>query len=186
MKMIKSVLLVTVLSLPALSAAHATDLNPPEPVDVSAMSGFYLRGDAGASFLNWTGGSNDTSWIAGGGVGYQYSDFLRMDATVNRSGNYTIAPGSTINTTTVMGNVYFDWKNESAFTPYVGAGIGYGWVNGPIFPGNNGLALGANAGVAVDLTSNLAVDVGYHFRDIGSTAPHIQEHQVTAGLRFKF
>jgi outer membrane autotransporter protein len=109
-----------------------------------------------------------------------------MDATISRSGDYTIAPGSTINTTTVMGNLYFDLKNDTAFTPYVGAGVGYGWVSGPLYPGNNGLALGVNAGVSVDMTSNLAVDIGYHYRNIGSTAPKIDEHQVTAGLRFKF
>lgn len=186
MNIFKTVLLAGAMSLPLVSGANAADPNPDVPSDAATTSGFYLRGDAGASFLNWSGGSNDTSWVAGGGVGYQYNDFLRMDATIDRSGAYTIAPGSTINTTALMGNVYVDIKNSTAFTPYIGGGIGYGWVSGPVYPGNNGLALGLAAGVSVDMTTNLALDVGYRYRDIGSSLPHTQEHQVTAGLRFKF
>jgi opacity protein-like surface antigen len=186
MNKFKTVLLVGVLSLPMVAMAQAADQDAPIPSEASTMTGFYLRGDVGASFLDWTGGDNDTTFVVGGGVGYQFSDFLRADVTVDTTGDYTVAPGSTINTTAVLGNVYFDWKNDSAFTPYVGAGIGYGWISGPVFPGNEGLALGLAAGVSVDMTSNLAVDVGYRFRDIGSTAPNTREHQVTAGMRFKF
>jgi opacity protein-like surface antigen len=186
MNKFKMMILAGVVSVPMIAAAHAADQGADVPSEASTMSGFYLRGDAGASFLNWTGGSNDTTWVGDVGVGYQYSDFLRMDVTAEHTGDYKIAPGSTINTTAVMGNVYFDLKNDTAFTPYVGAGVGYGWVSGPAYPGNNGLALGVNAGVSVDMTSNLALDVGYHYRNIGSVAPKVDEHQVTAGIRFKF
>ena len=183
MNFLKSAVLAGVVILPMGAASQAADQDPYVPSETSTMSGFYLRGDVGASFLNWSGGNNDTAVVGGGGVGYKAGDFLRMDVTLDHTSDYTIAPGSTINTTALMGNVYLDWSNGSAFTPYVGAGIGYGWVSGPV---NDGLALGLAAGVAVDLTNNLAVDVGYRFRDIGSSSPHVEEHQVTAGLRFKF
>ncbi len=186
MNILKSILLAGVVALPLSVAARAADNIPVVPSEVSTMSGFYLRGDVGASFLNWSGGNDDKAWVAGGGVGYQYNDFLRMDMTVDRSGQYSIAPGAKIDTTALMGNVYFDWKNDSAFTPYVGAGVGYGWVQGPGFKDDHGLALGLAAGVSVDVMSNLALDVGYKFRDIGISGPDTMEHQVTAGLRFKF
>ncbi len=40
--------------------------------------------------------------------------------------DFVVHPGADMSTTTVLGNLYFDWANDSAFTPYVGAGIGYG------------------------------------------------------------
>ncbi len=186
MNILKSVVLAGVVALPMSFAAQAADNNPVVPSELSTMSGFYLRGDLGASFLTWSGGNNDTAWVAGGGVGYQFNDFLRMDMTVDHTGQYSIAPGAKIDTTAVMGNVYLDWKNDTAFTPYVGGGIGYGWVKGPGFKDDKGLALGLAAGVSVDMMSNLALDVGYRFRDIGISGPDTMEHQVTAGLRFKF
>ncbi len=186
MNILKSILLAGVVALPLSVAAQAADADPSVPSEVSTMTGFYVRGDLGASFLQWSGGANDKAWVGGGGLGYQYNDFLRMDMTVDHTGQYTIAPGAKIDTTAVMGNVYFDWKNDTAFTPYIGAGAGYGWVKGPGFADDKGIALGLTAGVSADVMSNLAVDVGYKFRDIGISGPDTMEHQVTAGLRFKF
>jgi opacity protein-like surface antigen len=77
-------------------------------------------------------------------------------------------------------------ENDSAFTPYVGAGVGYGWVNRDLGADRSGLAAGLSAGVAVDLTSNIAVDVGYRFRDTMIKGSNPLEHQVTAGIRFSF
>jgi opacity protein-like surface antigen len=186
MNMFKTIMLAGAVLLPMSVVANATDIAPTMPTESSMLTGFYLRGDVGASFLNWSGGDNDTALVAGGGVGYQYNDFLRMDLTGDFSGGYNIAPGATIDTTTILGNVYFDWKNGSAFTPYIGGGVGYGWAYGSGFKDDAGLAVGLAAGVAVDLTNNLAVDVGYRFRDIMISGDDPTEHQVTAGLRFKF
>jgi opacity protein-like surface antigen len=186
MNMFKVALLVGAVSLPMVVSAQAADADPGVPTEVSTMTGFYLRGDAGASFLQWSGGKDDTSWTAGGGVGYQYNDFLRMDVTADWSGNYNIAPGAKLGTTTVLGNVYFDWKNDSAFTPYIGGGLGYGYAYGDGYADDTGLALGLAAGVSIDMTSNLAADFGYRFRDIMVKGDDPMMHQVTAGLRFKF
>ena len=176
-----SLLSTAMLGLVALSA-QAADYTPDVPSDVDTSSGLYIRGDAGWSFLEWSGGQDDSDFVVGGGIGYQWSDMLRSDLTIDTSGSYKVAPGSEISTTAVMGNVYLDWANDSAFTPYLGLGAGYGWVsNNP-----DGLALGASAGLAVNLTSNLDVDVGYRFRDIMSKGPDVMEHQATVGMRFKF
>jgi opacity protein-like surface antigen len=186
MSMIKSILVAGVISLPMVVSAHAADADPSMPAEVSTMTGFYLRGDAGASFLKWSGGDDGTSWVAGGGVGYQYNEFLRMDVTADWTGNYDIAPGAKIGTTTALGNIYFDWKNDTAFTPYIGGGLGYGYAYGDGYDDDTGLAAGLAAGVAVDMTSNLALDVGYRFRDILVSGDDPMFHQVTAGIRFKF
>ena len=91
--------------------------------------GFYLRGDLGWSFLDW--GDDDSAFAVGGGVGYQFNDYLRSDLRVDWSGDYDIGDGADASLTTVLGNIYFDWANDSIFTPYVGAGAGYGWASMP-------------------------------------------------------
>jgi opacity protein-like surface antigen len=189
MKTLKSPLLASVIAAPLAVQAQAADLGADEtsPVTDPSMIGLYLRGDMGWSFLDVNGADNDDTWVAGGGVGYQFNDFLRADITGDFSGDYEVAPGADISTTTVLGNVYFDWANESMFTPYVGAGVGYGWVNGSgLAVDDDGIAFGATAGVAVDITNNIAVDAGYRYRNIDVSGDNVQEHQAAVGFRFKF
>jgi opacity protein-like surface antigen len=189
MKILKTILLAGVVAMPLAVSAQAADLGPDEasPVTDTSMIGLYLRGDIGWSFLDVNGLDNDDTWVAGGGVGYQFSDFFRADITGDFSGKYEVAPGAEISTSTVLGNVYFDWANESMFTPYVGAGVGYGWVNGDgLAVDDDGMAVGAAAGVAIDLTNNILVDAGYRYRNIDISGDNVQEHQATVGFRFKF
>jgi opacity protein-like surface antigen len=81
-----------------------------------------------------------------------------------------------------MGNAYLDIANDSAFTPYVGVGAGYAFVKGA----NDGVALAGMAGVAVDLTQNIALDVGYRYRQTLVSGADPKEHQIMTGLRFSF
>ncbi len=187
MSYLKTLLLVGVVAVPMSISAQAADIAPDVPTDVeTTTSGLYVRGDVGWSFLEWNGGADDDAFVAGGGIGYQFNDMFRMDVTGDFTGDYQIAPGAEISTTTLLGNAYLDFANDTMFTPYVGAGVGYGWVNGTGTTDRDGLALGLAAGVAVDLTSNLAVDVGYRFRDIMTSGSDTMEHQATVGLRVKF
>jgi opacity protein-like surface antigen len=189
MNALKTILLATVVAMPLAVSAQAADLGPDDSSAVSdpTLTGLYLRGDIGWSFLDVNGADNDNSWVAGGGVGYQFNDFLRTDITGNFSGDYQVAPGADISTAAVLGNVYFDWANESMFTPYIGAGAGYGWVNGSgTATDDSGLALGAAAGVAIDITNNIALDAGYRYQNINVPGDNVQEHQATVGFRFKF
>lgn len=185
MSRFKTLLLAAAVLLPVAGVAKAADYTPEPQVDAATM-GMYLRGDLGASWLRSSGWSKDSAMAFSGGVGYQYTDYLRGELAVDWSGRYKVAPGARISTAAIMGNVYVDAKNDSMFTPYVGAGVGYGWVNGSGTPDRSGVAFGAQAGVAVDLTSNLAIDVGYRFRDIAVKGPDPREHQIMTGIRFKF
>jgi opacity protein-like surface antigen len=161
--------------------AIAADISP-APMDVESSSAFYLRGDAGWSFLEWNGGDDDSDFTVGGGFGVQLNEMLRTDVTIDHSGTYRIGPNDTLSTTALMGNVYLDVANDSMFTPYVGVGAGYGWVSGA----NDGFALGAAAGVAVNISDNLALDAGYRFRDVMTDGPDVQEHLTSVGMRIKF
>ncbi len=188
MKVFKSVLLASVIALPMAVAAKATDMAPSIPSEVATNSGIYFRADVGPSFLNWSGGSNDWTYVGDFGIGYQFDDSYRADITGNWTGAYKVAPGATIDTRMVLGNMYYDWKNDSAVTPYIGAGIGYGWTDatGPGYSNASGVAVGLTAGASFAMTNNLALDVGYRFHDILTGGSTPAEHQVTAGLRVKF
>ncbi len=196
MKFFKATILAGAVMLPIAMSAQAADIDDPvvdesapadpAPADPSLI-GLYLRGDVGWSILDVQGGSDDDNFVIGGGIGYQFSDLFRVDVTADFSGEYEVAPGAEISTATVLGNLYFDWANDTMFTPYVGGGIGYGFVDGSgAAVDDDGLAYGAAAGVAVGLTDNLDVDVGYRFRTISISGDDTQEHQGAVGMRLKF
>ncbi|HUR44184.1 MAG TPA: outer membrane beta-barrel protein, partial [Aestuariivirga sp.] len=87
---------------------------------------------------------------------------------------------------TVLGNLYFDIPTNTAFTPYVGAGVGYGWASIDNAKDKDGLAYGLMAGVGIDLTDNITLDAGYRFRDVMTSGSDPMEHQILTGLRFEF
>ena len=186
MKIFKLILLAGFAVLPFAAAANAADVEPPPVAEENDVTSFYLRGDLGWSFLEWSGGDDDSAFSLGGGVGYQFNENMRADVTADWSGEYNVAPGADMSTTTVLGNLYFDWANDSPFTPYVGAGIGYGWVDDTPSGNDSGIAYGLAAGVSMGLTDNIDLDVGYRFRDIMISGPDPMEHQVSAGVRFNF
>jgi opacity protein-like surface antigen len=196
MKYLIATILASVAVLSFAMSAQAADIDDPvvedpvvedpAPADPSLI-GLYLRGDAGWSILNVDGDDDDDNFVVGGGIGYQFSELFRVDVTADFSGEYEVAPGAEISTATVLGNLYFDWANDTMFTPYLGGGVGYGFVDGSGgIADDDGLAYGAAAGVAVGLTDNLDLDVGYRFRMIDISGGDTQEHQGTVGMRVKF
>lgn len=187
----------------------------------SAVGGWYLRGDigyAGAKFKrskyttidncvddcggspNPTFGSNELfgklkgSFLLGGGVGYQVTDYFRTDLTVDymtraKFNGYTVGANcgggidcrsdehGRMSALSILANAYVDLGNFNGFTPYVGAGIGGTHVKwGDLYAANyNTTQQGAAnwrftwalmAGVSYDLTENLKLDAGYRFRRI--------------------
>jgi len=152
--------------LAGTALSNAADLYEPPIVEVVPevrtihSGGWYLRGDIGYSH-NSVGGVSyyqgsatltgdfekhdlGESWSLGGGIGYQATDYFRMDITVDHafaadfdgsSASGVINCGTATGVcdyedtgdlaiTTVMANAYIDLGNYSGFTPYVGGGIG--------------------------------------------------------------
>ncbi|GAB0498484.1 hypothetical protein MMPV_009829 [Pyropia vietnamensis] len=138
---------------------------PPEVVPVS-VGGWYLRGDIGYAHMqthdvryfqgtNFTGRFEkhdfSSTWMIGGGIGYQATDYFRVDATLNHYFETDFEGSSAtgaacngagvageicnfednaeVNVTTLMANAYFDLGNFKGITPYVGAGIGGAYVH---------------------------------------------------------
>ena len=169
-------LLLTAAVLP-LSHAVAADYDPPvfveqaeEVVPVEVGSGWYLRGDIGYIVSQDTGryeyrisaggtstdssfnsASLDNDFTFGGGVGYQFNEWFRADATVD--GFRSDFSGSTrsagpcsddpnldgtgcrssdsadMSAISVMANGYVDLGTYAGFTPYLGAGLGFSYVS---------------------------------------------------------
>lgn len=71
---------------------------------------------------------------------------------------------------TVMLNGYYDFHNDSIFTPYVGAGIGFADMTlkisseeGAASKSKVKFAYGLKAGVGIEVAKNVTVDVGYRY-----------------------
>jgi opacity protein-like surface antigen len=188
MRGLRTTFVIAAVALGALPAL-AADADPPEVADTPAATyekmGFYLRGDLGWSFLEWGGGDDDSAFAVGGGAGYRFNDNLRTDLRVDWAGDYDTG-GDDLGVTTVLGNIYFDWANDSIFTPYVGAGAGYGWASFDNGSDKDGFAYALQAGVGVDLTDNIVLDAGYRFRDVMISGSDPMEHQFLLGARFEF
>ena len=72
MKAFKILLLAGIVSVPLAVSAQAADIGDPVSAESEAM-GLYLRGDAGISFLQWSGGDDDTG-MNGGAAGDHFAD----------------------------------------------------------------------------------------------------------------
>lgn len=174
MKNITKALLGLGMLAGAAAPALAADAYAPEtPI---TTSGFYIRGDAGWSWLHTD--EDHSVGVVGGGVGYQFNDNLRADLR----GDWAGIGSDDASLTTVLGNVYFDIPTQTIITPYLGAGVGYGWANDD--HDTNGVAFAAMAGVEINLTDNLSADVGYRYRQILSEDAY--DNEALVGLRYSF
>ena len=111
------------------------------------------------------------------------------------------------NASTLFLNLYYDFRNSTAFTPYVGAGLGmaFNYANytfsSPGYHGNfdehsTNFAWNVGAGVAYDITDSLAVDLGYRYVNLGYYEVDLPDgaklknqpcnHEFMLGLRYTF
>ena len=127
----------------------------------------------------------------------EYAIFSEVSGKRSWDGNYPFFDGVPSNNNvstkqklqiqTLFVNAYYDFRNSTAFTPWVGAGLGMAFINskGNFFfddPGYDpdehfGLSLSSKtstnfawnvgAGVAYDFTSNISLDLGYRFAGLG-------------------
>jgi opacity protein-like surface antigen len=163
------------------SVAAAAELELPS----SKREGFYIRGDIGWSMLEWNGGPDDSALSAGAGVGYMWDDVLRNDVRLDWSGNYDMTI-TDLDATTLLGNTYIDIPLNLTFTPYAGAGLGWGWVDSDGTDDESGFTYSLMAGATFELSDNFVLDTGYRFREILLDGSDFTDHSVTAGALFKF
>lgn len=184
-------LLATAFVSSLTASAVAADLDP-VPDTTTTTYGWYIRGDVGVALTDVDDQPNTAEGFAlGGGIGYRLSDMFRIDATFDGAFDidFDNTFGTNIDTVTVLGNIYVDLPVSFIFQPYVGAGIGWGQVNGGAFDHEDGVALAGMAGVSYALPYNGALDIGYKARYIdidNAVADYWLDHSFRIGLRFGF
>ncbi len=197
-------------------AALAADpyVPPPPPVVYEEpehdYGGWYLRGDVDyhwaslrsthyitygppAGTASFTKAELDEGWSVGAGVGYQITNYLRTDLTLDywakadfngmTTGTCGVPPAPCMSTDTsayhallILANAYVDLGTYHGITPYVGAGIGGAymkWHNlnntiGGVTTVHKGasefrFAWALMAGASYCLTDNLEMDLGYRY-----------------------
>ncbi|WP_170984209.1 outer membrane protein [Rhodoligotrophos defluvii] len=206
----------------ASTAALAADLLPPPlPEPVAETSCIYFRVDGGASFherpnvyKNHGGKKSkaygeklkDSGFIEGG-VGCQFTPMFRADIV----GGYRFdskledkwnSLDAKLSTGTIFANGYVDFDYFGFVKPYVGGGVGVAFhsisnVDKPPFSSSGSstdFAWNVQAGLAFDVTENIAVDVGYRYVDLGDAksggpdhfhVDSITAHEARVGLRFR-
>jgi len=138
---------------------------------------------------SWNAGSHWDSTFGGSlAVGYDLSKKLRVPvrgeleyaaftkAEVEGTVWNNIKQSNKIQT--LFANVYYDIDTGTKFTPYVGAGMGAGFIrteggkadNGWVSTGSKTItnfAWNIGLGLGYEVTNNIALDVGYRFADLG-------------------
>ena len=185
--------------------------------DIGMAWGFLDRAVSAPGFSDPTNSRLGNAITGGLGVGIK-SRWMRTDLTLDYLSpmKYTgtvVASGDTtakIGATTLLFNGYADLGTWGLLTPYVGAGIGAAYVTvsdyastgAPPFSGNTSnskinLSYAGMVGVALNISSNLKIDVGYRYLNLGDintksdafgamTFRNVAAHEARVGLRWSF
>lgn len=159
--------------------------------------------------IKWSGGSNNDTVFGGGiAVGYNfYPQFslpvrteLEFYARGKASSKYNLWRESAgafsgredikneITLSSLMLNAYYDFRNDSSFTPYVSAGLGYARIHHKTTDvyelkyysseeaisdsrsdTDNNFAWSLGVGVKYNIYDNLSVDLAYRYFDAGKS-----------------
>lgn len=157
-------MITTVSLLAAVNSASGADIiEEPQVVElppVEQFGGWYLRGDISVDVVDnfnttfvgnsYTLSELDQGYNFGVGIGYQITEFLRADITLERfasdfngatvggcasvggvviAGSCTSVESADFSAWSGMLNAYVDIGNFSGFTPYLGAGAGASYVS---------------------------------------------------------
>jgi len=171
---------VSAIALLSAAPAHGQDL-----LGIDTSGHWYIQGGGG---LNWAldqdftfGGATETAeyelgWLAGGAAGYAWNNGFRTEFEATYRSNELDAPSGrltdgSVDSIGLMFNILYDIDTGSAITPYLGGGVGAGYVDydytaGPIGSYQDdtwGVALQGIAGVSYAVTDNVDVFADYRY-----------------------
>jgi len=131
------------------------------------------------------------------GIGYKFDDNFRSDVNFKLLNSKLPSLRSKIRTKAVFLNGYYDFKNDSVFTPYLTAGIGAAKNTVKIDTTQSkskiNFVWNAGLGSKINMTTNLDLDVSYKYSALGkpikdsdNTAKKLHAHEVALGLIYNF
>ncbi len=201
---VKTLVLATAALLVASSAAEA---------------GFYVGADAGLAFPKrekFNEGGNKTAFKMNDGFvgdligGYDFGNNIRteLDFGFRRYSMNSIAgvdAGKRLDSYALTGNVFYDFKNDTKFTPFLGVGAGAARnkmkvsdaslvssaLSGAKSSSSTRFAMQGTAGVAYQLTDALSASLAYrYFTTLNQKFDHAKydlvSHELLLGLRYEF
>lgn len=195
---------------PAIAARAAGYGYPVRGTYLSAGMGMGFISDADLEEDVTTGQAQfDTGFTVQGAVGHSYPSGIRAEIEVSyrtnefdeiRVGSRVFEASGDIRSLGVLLNGYYDFRLNAAFTPYVGAGVGFANVTidtvhaGPIDLGSHDdtvFAYQLTAGIEVPILPTASIDLSYRFfgtsnPKFGPTEAEYQSHNLTAGVRLYF
>lgn len=188
------------LSMSMMASAQAEGYYDYNPFNGDTQ-GAYIAGQAGGSFPD---GDLDNDGSYALSLGYQFAPNIRAEVEGGyRKNDFSSAlVNGDASTWTVMLNGFYDFKNETRFTPYLGGGIGWarsnldGSVGGASFDeSDNAFVYQVGGGASYALTESVAFTADYRWVDTGdfkysaggvSAKDDYSAHEVRAGLRYTF
>ena len=106
---------------------------------------------------------------------------------------------------TFLLNAYYDFANDSIFTPYVGAGVGYTRMSAKFFNADistppdmsamteakTNFSYAANVGVGIKIDTKTTLDIGYRYLNAGHFKVDTEKmkthaNEVSLGIRYDF
>jgi opacity protein-like surface antigen len=158
-----------------------------------AQAETYVRGELSGGFsdqydIPGPGADLEDSWRADAALGANLSPNIRLEGDLGYA-EADIQGGGDSTAKTLLGNVYYDFNNSSGFTPFVGAGAGWGWFDTSAGD-DDSWTYQLTAGVSKAFTDRLTGEVAYHY----TAAPNVEisgldadyhSSFVGAGLRWK-
>lgn len=200
-----------------LCAGSAAASSTPASFYLRGFGGITDLQDVGLDFTDpLTGASAETILSADAGqvvglaggvdlgpVRFEAEIAQRQNALKTVENKNTSPPAAQVRTVTpASGNVsswafvlamYGDFENASRFTPYLGAGAGFGRVevSGPISDSDLIPLCQLGTGVDVKLSDHFGVDLGYRYLvglalDLAGLSGSYQVHNASLGLRYTF
>ena len=157
----------------------------PRDADVS------LSADNGLSFGGFLGYAFENGYRIEGELVYQRNNYdelkvsyLDMSKKVSLDGN--------ISSAAVLANGYYDFKNESRVTPFIGGGFGFAVVKDSESDDNDTVFVyQLSAGVGFEITEKITLDLKYRYvvtEDLDSDYMSVEYSSdiLYTGLRFSF
>lgn len=177
------------------SAAQAADVVPYASVKIGqswdSVKAKVADADPAASFKHV-----GTNLAVGAKIGAARAEFEYGVTKLGKKGT------SKFGRQTVMLNGYYDFENSSILTPYVGAGVGIADLKMKVIENNElfsksskAFTYGLQAGVGIEVSKNVAVDVGYRYlkpsvskvkQGTDSWKNKTSSNEVMVGVRFAF